>query len=529
MRNFIGGGVAMEGLEGRAMLTAVVGLLAGNEVVVFDSAAPEQVLARRTIAMPRGETLVGIDFSARERTLEGISAAHQFYAIDLETGVATLDGTGTPVPAASGDALAFELPPLQLEPGFVAVSRSGSLFGGFISFPNQLAQVGYVAGDVNAGERPDLVNLAYRQEPGEGLGSQTAFAIDARADALVTIGTEGGAKRSPATGRLYTVGALGADADGNTGIDIAALDDGRTVAYASFRRRDGSTVFSTVDLATGMTSPVGTVGGRGGPGLRDIAVFPMSADTALGVTAGNQVLAFDPVFPSAILGRTAVTGLRADEAILSMDERPGTGELFAVSSRDAVYRVDLETGVATAVGPRFTAFFKGLPAAADFDPVSGYLQVVSDRGEVLRLDADTGDVVDARPFVRGVQIDAPLHYAAPDATVADVMTVAHSNNFVGTAGSTLYGFDRTTQSLVAASGSGSGVLSSVAGLSLGVTDIASLDILSTAEGDVAFLAVRTNDRPVRVFRVDLETGARTGGNGIASGSKPVRDIAIVTR
>jgi hypothetical protein len=66
-------------------------------------------------------------------------------------------------------------------------------------------------------------------------------------------------------------------------------------------------------------------------------------------------------------------------------------------------------------------------------------------------------------------------------------------------------------------------------LGLGVSDIASLDILSTAEGDVAFLAVRGSDRPVRVYRVDLETGARTGGNGIASGSKPVRDVAVVTR
>jgi hypothetical protein len=263
--------------------------------------------------------------------------------------------------------------------------------------------------------------------------------------------------------------------------------------------------------------------------VRDIAAFPASAYTMLGVTAGNQVLVFDPVLPDRILGRTAVTGLRADEAILSMDARPGKGEVFAVSSRDALYSLDLEAGVATAVGGRFTAFFKGLPAAADFDPVSGYLRVVSDRGEVLRLNADTGDVVDARPFVRGVQIDAPLHYAAPDATVADVPTVAHPNNFAGAAGSTLYGFDRTTQNLVTVSGSGSGVLTSAGALNLGVSDIASLDILSTADGDMAFLAVRQSDRPVRVYTVDLETGGRTGGNGIASGSKPVRDIALVTR
>ena len=50
-------------------------------------------------------------------------------------------------------------------------------------------------------------------------------------------------------------------------------------------------------------------------------------------------------------------------------------------------------------------------------------------------------------------------------------------------------------------------------------------------GDVRVLAVRDpNQRPVFIYEVDLATGAHLGGsNGIASGSKPVRDIAIVTR
>ena len=86
--------IGVEALEGRQMLTAVVGLLAGNEVVVFDSAAPEQILARRAVGMPRGETLVGIDFSSRDFTLLGISAAHRFYTIDLETGGATVKVVG---------------------------------------------------------------------------------------------------------------------------------------------------------------------------------------------------------------------------------------------------------------------------------------------------------------------------------------------------------------------------------------------------------------------------------------------------
>jgi hypothetical protein len=41
---------------------------------------------------------------------------------------------------------------------------------------------------------------------------------------------------------------------------------------------------------------------------------------------------------------------------------------------------------------------------------------------------------------------------------------------------------------------------------------------------------RINQRPVFIYEIDLSTGEHVGwGNGIASGSKPVRDIAVVTR
>ena len=79
-------GLVVELLEGRALLTAVVGLLAANEVVVFDSTAPERIVARRTIAMPAGQTLVAIDFAPNPPALQGVTAGHQFYTIDLETG-----------------------------------------------------------------------------------------------------------------------------------------------------------------------------------------------------------------------------------------------------------------------------------------------------------------------------------------------------------------------------------------------------------------------------------------------------------
>jgi hypothetical protein len=53
---------------------------------------------------------------------------------------------------------------------------------------------------------------------------------------------------------------------------------------------------------------------------------------------------------------------------------------------------------------------------------------------------------------------------------------------------------------------------------------------ATPDGDVALAAVRhPSNRPVNLYLFDLTTGARTGGQGIASGIRPVRDIAVVTR
>ncbi|HEY7120754.1 MAG TPA: DUF4394 domain-containing protein [Tepidisphaeraceae bacterium] len=522
-------GLPVELLEGRTLLSAVVGLLADNQVVVFDSAAPEVILARRTVAMPRGQTLVAVDFAPRTFKFYGITDADQVYQIDLETGSAVLAADSV-VPAGSGDRLSLEISPRFMDPSFRAVGASGRQFAGTLTAPAEVSAVGYAPGDASAGTNPDLVSIALASEAGPGLGAETAYAIDAQTDALVTIGTVGGARRSPDTGRLYTVGRLGLDAGSNTGFDVVSLSDGGKVAYASFQGRRGSTVFSTVDLTGGAATAVGTVG-DGSVRVQDIAVFPESPYTALGVTAGNQVLVFDPEFPSVILGRTAVTGLRSDEALLSMDVRPGRGELFGVSSRDALYAIDLASGAARQVGARFTPFFKGSPVAADFDPVSGELTVLSDRGEKLRMDPASGAVIDARPFVRGVQIDEPLRYASGDANAgqsAQVVTLAHANNFAGAPGSTLYGLETTGGNLVRFSGSGSGDLTTVGPLGLGITDIGSIDIVSTATGDVAFAAVRTNDRPVRIYQIDLNTGAHTLGNGIASGSKPVRDIAIVT-
>jgi hypothetical protein len=515
-------------METRTLLTAVVGLTAGNGLVVFDSAAPEVIVARVSVMMPEGETLTGIDFDYQSN-LYGLSDAHRIYRITPETGAATL-ASDAAIPAASGDGLSFDIALQNPDTQFRAVGKSGRQFSGPLRAPAEVGAVGYAAGDVGAGTSPDLVSLG---STSDGLlsGPTTVYAIDANNDSLVTIGTAGGSRRPADGGRLYTVGALGVDAGANASLDINNSVSERA-AFASFSTRHG-TRFCTIDLATGAVSRVGTVGDAT---LRvtDIAVSPESSpsSTIVGLTSGNALLAFGSWRPSVILGRTPITGLRSDEAMISVDVRPGSGALFGVSSRDVLYRID-PGGAATAIGVRFTPFFKGSPVAADFDPVAGTLKVVSNLGEALRIDADTGAVIDARPFVRGIQIDAPLAYDSGDTNAAatpGVLTIAHDTNYAGAGSSTLFGLDRVTQAVVEFGASGTDRLTTGANLGGLIDDIASLDVLSQGGENVAYLAVRQpNQRPVTMFKIDLQTGTRAGLGDVASGKKPVRDIAVVTR
>jgi hypothetical protein len=519
--------IEIEALEARTLFTAVIGLLPTSNLVVFDSAAPEVIVGRVLVMMPKGETLIGIDFGPSG--LYGLSNANRIFQINPETGVATAASTAS-IPTASGDRLSFEIGLRNPDPQFRAVGKSGRQFTGPFRAPAEVSAVGYAPGDIAAGKSPDIVSLVSTFDGGGFPDLTTVYAIDANSDSLVTIGTVHGTRRPADTGRLYTVGSLGIDAGANASLDITAGGD--RAAFASFSTKHG-TRFCTIDLATGAAHRVGTIG-DGTLRVNDIAVYPefYPSTTVLGLTSGNALLAFSSENPSVILGRTPIVGLRSDEAMVSVDMRPGAGELFGVSSRDVLYQIDPATGAATAIGERFTPFFKGAPVAADFNPVAGTLNVISSLGEALRLDADTGAVIDARPFVRGIQIDGPLAYDAGDTNAAvtpSVVTIAHDNNYVGAAGSTLFGIDPVTQAVVEFSGAGTDRLTTGTSLSA-IADIASLDIFSKAGGDVAYLAVRSpNQRPVTLFRFNLQSGTTLRLGDIASGRKPVRDIAVVTR
>jgi hypothetical protein len=129
----------------------------------------------------------------------------------------------------------------------------------------------YIAGDPRQGANPAIVGLAFSNNVGGGTPT-TAYAIDAGANSLVTVGSPTGSPTPPTTGQLSTVGALGVNVSDVSGFDIRS-SGGSDVAYATFltdNKRDG---LYTVNLQSGAASFLGGLN-KQAKGVKDIAVVP---------------------------------------------------------------------------------------------------------------------------------------------------------------------------------------------------------------------------------------------------------------
>jgi Domain of unknown function (DUF4394) len=126
-------------------------------------------------------------------------------------------------------------------------------------------------GNLNPGD-PRIVAADYTNSF-DGATSTTLYDIDSGSDRLFTQGSVGGAPVSPNTGNLIDVGPLGVDTTDNAGLDIAPASG---TAYASFELAGspGSSVLHTLNLSTGVATPVGTI--AGGMPLESLSVVPAS-------------------------------------------------------------------------------------------------------------------------------------------------------------------------------------------------------------------------------------------------------------
>ncbi|MBD2091288.1 DUF4394 domain-containing protein [Microcoleus sp. FACHB-1515] len=285
------------------------------------------------------------------------------------------------------------------------------------------------------------------------------------------------------------------DANGNL-ID-SSLNSG-TTPDAVFNNLNPGTYYVRVFLADGAAS----TNYRLSYSLKELPLYALADN--------NRLVALDPnlIEPGKLLAFVDMSGLAAGETMTAIDFRPGTGELYGLSSADKLYTINLTTGAATQVGVG-SVDTTGFSPGFDFDPSIDRLRFVSETGENQQIDPLTGAIVST---------DGELLYSFVDANAGFVPSVtasAYSNNVAGSSATALYGIDTDRDVLVLQNDQGD--LFTVGGLGVDFDRATGFDILTDANGVNRGYAA-SNDT---VYSIDLATGAATAvtpivdsGNGV---------------
>lgn len=239
------------------------------------------------------------------------------------------------------------------------------------------------------------------------------------------------------------------------------------------------------------------------PGGPDLVVYALTDD--------NQLIQFNAKNPDRILGSAAITGLKSGEKLLSIDFRPATGQLYAVSS-NRLYVVNPATGAALAIGMEpLSPVLEGEIASLDFNPTVDRIRLITNTGQNLRLNPETGTVAMTDGAINGVN-------------GAAITAAAYTNNVAGAASTTLYDIDATTQKLYKQDPPNDGTLVEVGPLNVYFTGAGGFDI---SPDNNAALAALTIEGKSGLYSIDLANGKGTKVGDFAATTQII-GIAIPT-
>ena len=247
-----------------------------------------------------------------------------------------------------------------------------------------------------------------------------------------------------------------------------------------------------------------------------LAVASADAETLVileDVGTSQQLYFVDDSDPSAISDRVGITGIGVGNELLGIDYRPLTGELYGLTSSDALYTLDTNTGAATLVGNGFTDAPEGTFFGFDFNPVIDKIRIIADVDTNFVADPDTGDA--------NIASTTELFFADGDVNAGanpNVVGAAYTNSVANAESTQLYGIDSQLDILVTQANN-AGTLGTVGSLGIDVVDILEFDI--SGETGVAYLAaIERGDTDSTLFTVDLSSGFATeiGMFADASGS-----------
>jgi hypothetical protein len=307
-----------------------------------------------------------------------------------------------------------------------------------------------------------------------------------------------------------------------------SVASGTATAGADFQAVSGQVIFKDGETNASFEVPVVA---DGIPELNETVSLTLSASPPNGVvgvitnatleilstqdlpvyllTVSNQLLRFS-TSPSVIQGNIPITGLSAGEALLAIDFRPATGQLYGLGSSNRLYSINTATGVATAIGSPGAFTLSGTEFGFDFNPTVDRIRVVSDAGQNIRLNPNDGTLS---------ATDVTLNPGTPN-----LIASAYVNNFAGAASTTLYGIDSAADVLVIQNPPNNGTLIAVGGLGVDITGTGGFDF---TEADKAAYAVfkRSAASASEIYRLNLSTGAASLVGAVNSAAM-IRGLAI---
>jgi hypothetical protein len=231
-------------------------------------------------------------------------------------------------------------------------------------------------------------------------------------------------------------------------------------------------------------------------GLASLAI--VRGETIVALTSGNRLLFFDSATPGTVT-KTITINTVGNEALVAIDFRPLSGELYAMGVSTRFYVLNLTTGAASSptVTPKM---LDGTRFGFDFIPTVDRIRVTSDNEQNLRLNPINGSLSNDDPA---------LNYPAGDAHAGanpNIVGSAYTNNFAGAVTTILYDIDSTLDTLVIQESPNSGMLHTVGSLGVNTTDNVGFDISQGTGTAYASLTVGTTPG---LYTINLATGAAT--------------------
>ena len=256
-----------------------VAVTQSNQLIRFNAARPDRLLSRRPLTgLQPGEQVLGLDYRAKGDVLYALGSSQRLYTVDVDSGAVTAVGAPFAI-ALQGSDFGFDFNPavdrirvvsdrgqnLRLHPDTAAVVDAQADQPGLQTD----AATAFDAGDRQAKQAARVVAAAYSYNKADPKMT-TNFAIDAATGTLVTQGSREGLQPavSPNSGRLFTVGALGAGPFSDASFDIHAVTDQAFAALTATGA--GSSRWVQVDLLTGAARPIGLI--AGGEAVRAMAL-----------------------------------------------------------------------------------------------------------------------------------------------------------------------------------------------------------------------------------------------------------------